>query len=174
MMTSDKSKIPIGMQLTLFDCGAPPRPREYDKRVIDQLVEWYGGAVCKCMGFGPRDRDDALEELRDAFENETDPESIVDFLDENYYWQIKDLDTVLRDAWDTRNRIVKSLTKDWVLQNGVLPEYSVGQRVMLKTTFNTTLKTIVKVDVEHATYTLVGRDSVHTWKAFYEEVGPER
>ena len=146
-----------GMQLQLFkDIGYPPRPRIYDDQVLEATMEKVLPKVLKWReknGTDYTDSDDVKTELKDAIEFEDDSRKILNYLEDHYYWSVnRDLQEIMDEVAEERYIALTQLTNQWVLQNGVSPKHSVGQRVSFVTKNKTHEGVVAKVDESVAKY----------------------
>ncbi len=115
------------------------RPSHYDEKMdleiarvlLPKVLQWLksGG------GTDPTDeeRHDILEQLTSACRFHDDGYEVAKELDNRHMW---DSDSSLVDVLDEivnlRHRIHEKVVEAWVQQHGVVPQYSVGQRVAFK------------------------------------------
>jgi len=171
-MTLSTNEIPVGMQLKLISgVGNPPRPKIYDAAVttiyIDKLLpkilDWlYDSDNTK----DPEFTDDYLTQLKsdltEATDHSSDGYEITRYLERHCHWacdsalvEILEVSVTLRMA--THNCIVAQ----WVLNNGIIPEYSVGQQVTFVQRDKSLVGEITNVDIRCARYIIYCKELGH-------------
>ena len=155
-----------GMQLQLFEgIGHPPRPKIYDGDVLEATLDSIMPAVKRWSDKNSSsfdDADDTREQLRYAIEFEDDSRRILNYLEDHHCWSVdRDLQEIMDDVADERYAALTNLVNRWVLQNGISPKYSVGQRVSLSVKNETHEGVIVRIDESVAKYLVRCEDLGH-------------
>jgi hypothetical protein len=156
----------MGFQLQLFEgIGHPPRPKIYDNNVLEATLDSIMPAVKRWSDKNSSnfdDADDTREQLRDAIEFEDDSRRILNYLEDHYYWSVdRDLQEIMDGVADERYMALTNLVNRWVLQNGISPKYSTGQRVSFKKENKTHEGVVVRVDESVAKYLVRCEDLGH-------------
>ena len=171
-----------GMQLSLFqDVGYPPRPRIYDKKVLENALDALVPRVIKWLHADNdlSNSEDVRQHLHDAIEFEDDSRKIVNYLEDHCYWRVnRDLQDIMDNVVEDRHLAFIDLTNRWVLQNGVSPKYSIGQSVKFKNKGKNYQGEIVSIDTSTAKYLVFCEQLGHVKKGIgthgtyvpYEEV----
>lgn len=179
-MTSDVMPL-HGMQLNLFKgVGYPPRPDSFSEKVLDMTIDalmpsirnWMTSDDDRRFYVSDKDESDIRQELRQAIEFKYDGYLIAKELDDYNGWDsdeqlVRILDGVAALRYTAKN----SLVKEWVLQNGVMPEYSVGQRVTFKCNGEVKSGIVKLVDMVYAQYRVACED--RTFLIDYEQIVKE-
>lgn len=166
--------VPVGMQLPLItNVGIPPRPKIYDDIATERYITALIPGVLKWLRETNdiedefRDPSDSYlqqlrEELTDACDYNCDGYQFASNLERRFHWGVdSSLVELLEDSAALRMVTFNTLIKEWVFSNGILPQYSVGQRVkfMARTVH---VGNIVRVDIDHANYTIYCPELGHT------------
>lgn len=161
-----------GMQMTLFDCGYPPRPKMYDgdvtELVLDELMPkvlaWMRSTGDSPDAMSEDYVDEVRDDIRSAIELEDDSYEIVRSLEHDGWSVDRDLIDVMDDAAMLRIRAHDSRVERWVLQHGVLPKFSLGQLVIFKWRHEVKRGVITRLNVEHGTYAVFSEELNHVKK----------
>lgn len=160
IMMNERNKIPIGMQLKLLhDVGNPPRPKLYDDdvtslyldRLVPRVMEWLRstGDVDSSDEYMSQLRSDIAE----ATDHSNDGYEMARYLERHCYWECDSaLVEILDGSMSLRLAAKYSLVEQWVLNNGIIPEYSVGQRVTFRNRGKIVDGEITKVEAKRAQY----------------------
>ena len=159
------------MQLQLFECGAPPRPKMSDNEtfescidiIMPQIMQW--NRAHKVVGYEALVREELCEAL---LEN---PRRFITILIDDYDWSVDNsLLNILDTVPDVMRDVLINRTKLWVLQHGVSPKYSEGQHVVFNATGGAgpTVGVIAGINESTAEYRVC--ELVHTQSFAFENV----
>jgi hypothetical protein len=122
-----------GMQMKLFECADPPRPKYFSNEVLEMTLDKLLPTVATWLQDEQAVDDPAVrDDIRNAIEFDDDSYQIVNYLDDRG-WQC---DRSLIDVMDAVGRFRQAShdyqVEKWVLNNGIQPKSKVGDRVNFK------------------------------------------
>jgi hypothetical protein len=119
-----------GTQLQLFDVGHSPRPQRFNHEILEFLLDELTPRAFTIVGSMGDDWNSIRDDLQLAVEFLDAPHAIEKCLVEDCCWDVSvELRGILSEVEDIRNGLHERQVKRWVLQNGITPKYSRGQRV---------------------------------------------
>ena len=170
-----------GMQLKLFECNDPPRPKLYSEEVLEMTVDKLMPLIMKWYGNTSENEIEIRENVKLAIEFDDDGYEIVRTLESSCYW---DVDRSLIDVMDEVSHL-RRLSHDyyvekWVLNNGVMPKHQLGEVVSFKQKGKLYSGTITKILEKDAQYLVNCPDlghvksgvGTHGTYLLYEDVTP--
>lgn len=123
---------------------------EVAKRLLKNVVGWL-----KSNGESDPNEEEVLEQLQDAIQDcfDEDGYKFAKELEDHHYW---DANADLVDILDGANHwsVLREQVKAWVAKNDIKPLFEVGASVRFRSGRGEMTGTIVRVDLEHATYTI--------------------
>jgi hypothetical protein len=142
-----------GMQLKLFECDDPPRPKVYSEDVLEMTLDKLMPSVMKWHGSSSGEEGEIREDVKCAIEFEDNSYEIVKYLEDTCFWSVdRDLIDVMDEVSHFRYLSHKYYVEKWVLNNGVTPKGQLGQSVSFKQKGQQVAGTIKKIIEEEAKY----------------------
>lgn len=155
------------MQLSLYDWRtvAPPRPKMFDEVIAQKIAEDMRSEIAMICLYDQDDPDldRAVNDVASAISCSDDPYTICKYLDDVRHWDVDgELLSLMSEVWHRRKDIHTLEIKNWVSENGVVPNFSVGQSINV--TKSLPLHTIElsgiieSIDLEQAKYRICCAD----------------